>query len=82
MADDIWQPKLDQYLDSELSAEEMRGMDAHLRECPSCSGDALRRMQLKRATRLAGQRYTPSAEFRRRIERTPASCCAIRFSEG
>ena len=69
MPDDNWQPKLDLYLDSELSAEEMRGMDAHLRECPSCSGDALRRLQLKRATHLAGQRYTPSAEFRRRIQR-------------
>jgi anti-sigma factor RsiW len=73
MPDDSWQPKLDQYLDSELSAEEMRGMDAHLRECPSCAGDALRRLQLKRATRLAGQRYTPSADFRRRIERTVAA---------
>ncbi len=69
MPDDPWQPKLDQYLDSELSAEEMRGMDAHLLECVSCAGDALRRLQLKRATRLAGQCYTPSAEFRRRIEK-------------
>ncbi len=66
---DDWQGKLDHYLDSELSADEMRGMDAHLRECPSCASDALRRLQLKRATRLAGQRYTPSAEFRRRIQR-------------
>ena len=73
MANDIWQPKLDQYLDSELSAEEMRGMDAHLRECGSCSGDALRRMQLKRATRFAGRRYAPSTEFRRRIERKVAT---------
>jgi anti-sigma factor RsiW len=69
MPEDTWQPKLDQYLDSELSADEMRGMDAHLRECPSCAGDALRRVQLKRALRVAGQRYTPSADFRRRIER-------------
>lgn len=69
MADDSWQPKLDQYLDSELSAEEMRGMDVHLRECTTCASDALRRLQLKRTTRLAGQRYSPSNEFRRRIER-------------
>ena len=66
---DVWQPKLDQYLDSELSAEDMRGMDAHLRECPTCASDALRQLQLKRATRLAGQRYRPSAEFRQRIQR-------------
>jgi anti-sigma factor RsiW len=70
---DDWAPKIDPYLDSELSAEEMRGMDAHLRECPSCASDALRRLQLKRATRLAGQRYTPSADFRRRIEQQVAA---------
>ena len=66
---DEWAPKLDRYLDSELSAEEMRGMDAHLRQCPACASDALHRLQLKRATRLAGQRYAASPEFRRRIER-------------
>lgn len=64
---DVWQPKLDQYVDSELSPEETRALEAHLRECPSCSGDALRRMQLKRATRDAGQRYTATPEFRQRI---------------
>lgn len=73
MPDDSWRPKLDQYLDSELSAEEMRGMDAHLRDCPSCAKDVLRQLQLKRATRLAGQCYAPRAEFRRRIERQVAA---------
>jgi anti-sigma factor RsiW len=66
---DDWVPKIDPYLDSELSAEEMRGMDAHLRQCSTCASDALRRLQLKRATRMAGQRYKPSADFRQRIER-------------
>lgn len=73
MPDDVWQPKLDQYLDSELSAEEMRGMDAHLRQCSTCASDALRRLQLKRAVRVAGQRYTPGADFRQRIERQVAA---------
>jgi anti-sigma factor RsiW len=73
MPDDPWQPKLDQYLDSELTAEEMRGMDAHLRQCSTCARDALGRLQLKRATRMAGQRSTPSAEFRLRIERQVAA---------
>ena len=73
MPDDTWRPRLDQYLDSELSAEEMRGMDAHLRECASCASEALRHLQLKRATRLAGQRYAPSADFRRRIEHQVAA---------
>jgi len=73
MPDDSWRPKLDQYLDSELPAEEMRGMDAHLRECAPCASEALARLQLKRATRLAGQRYAPSADLRRRIERQVAA---------
>ena len=73
MPDDTWQPKLDQYLDRELPSDEMRGMDAHLRECASCASDALQRLQLKRATRLAGQRYAPGAEFRERIRRQVAA---------
>ena len=48
-------------------------MEAHLRECASCASEALRRLQLKRATRLVGQRYAPSADFRRRIERQVAA---------
>ena len=31
---DVWQPKLDHYLGSELSPEDMRGVDTHLRDCP------------------------------------------------
>jgi anti-sigma factor RsiW len=73
LPDDIWQPKLDHYLDSELSAEEMRSIDSHLRGCPSCASDALHRLQFKRATRLAGQRYIPSAEFRQSIARQVAT---------
>ena len=73
MPDDRWQPKLDQYLDRELPDEEMRGMDAHLRECATCASDAFNRMQLKGATRLAGTRYVPATEFRRRMERQIAT---------
>lgn len=73
MPDDVWQPKLDQYLDSELSVEETRGMDVHLRQCSTCASDALHRLQLKRAVRVAGQRYTPSAEFRQRIQQRVAA---------
>lgn len=67
MASDIWQPKIDRYVDAELSEEEMRAMDAHLRECSSCAAQALRQMQLKRATKLAARRYAPSPQFRRKI---------------
>jgi anti-sigma factor RsiW len=73
MPEDPWQPKLDQYLDNELPAEETRALEAHLRECPSCAADALHRLQLKRATHFAGKRYTPIADFRRRIEQQVAA---------
>ncbi|HKN70484.1 MAG TPA: anti-sigma factor [Terriglobales bacterium] len=67
MASDIWQPKIDRYVDAELSDEEMRAMDAHLRECSSCAVQALRQMRLKHDTKLAARRYAPSPQFRRKI---------------
>jgi len=67
-----WKAKLDSYLDRELPLEEMRTFDAHVRNCPSCSADALSRVQLKRAIQVAGKRFTPSLEFRKRIQKTLA----------
>ena len=51
----------------------MRSFDAHVRSCPSCSADALMRVQMKRAIQAAGTRYTPSAEFRRRLQQKIAA---------
>jgi anti-sigma factor RsiW len=68
MVCESWKEKLDNYLDGELPAEETRTLDAHVRNCPSCSADALARVQMKRAIQVAGKRYAPSAEFRRRIQ--------------
>jgi len=72
MADD-WTAKLETYLDGELSAGEMRDLDAHLRSCPSCAADVLSRIQMKRAVRSAGKRYSPSPEFRQRIRKSIAA---------
>jgi anti-sigma factor RsiW len=60
--------KLDSYLDGEVPEQEMRTVDAHVRGCHSCSADALARVQMKRAIHVAGKRYTPSAEFRKRMQ--------------
>src|SRR5271154_5501380 len=68
MGCESWKAKLDTYLDAELPEEEMRSFDAHVRSCPSCSTDALTRVQMKRAIQAAGKRYTPSAEFRKRMQ--------------
>ena len=51
----------------------MRSFDAHVRNCPSCSADALTRVQMKRAIQVAGKRYTPSAEFRKRMQQKIAA---------
>jgi anti-sigma factor RsiW len=65
--------KLDIYLDGEVPEEEMRTFDAHVRTCPSCSADALARVQMKRTIQAAGRRYTPSAEFRKRMQQKIAA---------
>ena len=69
MACNTWQGKIDAYVDAELPQEEKRAHDAHVRSCPSCAADALARVQWKRAVKAASaKRYTPSAEFRQRIQ--------------
>jgi anti-sigma factor RsiW len=81
MVCESWKSKLDTYLDNEIPEEEMRTFDAHVRSCPSCSADALTRVQMKRAVQIAGKRYTPSAEFRKRMQQsiTPKRQRSFRF---
>ena len=72
MVCESWKEKLDTYLDGELPEEGMRAFDAHVRGCPFCSADALTHVQMKRAIQVAGKRFTPSTDFRRRIEQSIA----------
>ena len=69
MACDSWRSKIEAYADAELSADEMRAMGDHLRACASCTSDLLGRVQLKRAVKTAGMRYSPSLALRQRVER-------------
>jgi anti-sigma factor RsiW len=73
MVCESWNTKLDTCLDGELPSEEMHAFDVHVRNCPSCSADALSRVQTKRAVQAAGRRFTPSVEFRRRVEQNIAA---------
>jgi anti-sigma factor RsiW len=73
MACGQWQSQLDAYLDGELAAEPMRTLDAHLRTCPTCAADALARVQFKRSVKAAGGRFTPSSEFRNKVQKQIAS---------
>jgi anti-sigma factor RsiW len=72
MVCESWKAKLDTYHDGELSAEEMRILDAHVRGCLACSADALARVQMKRAIQVAGRRFTPDDEFRKRVQQSIA----------
>ncbi len=68
MTCESWQQKIDTYLDAELPEAEAREIDAHLRSCPSCSSQALTRSELKRTIHLAGKKFVPDPEFRKRIQ--------------
>jgi anti-sigma factor RsiW len=72
MVCESWKTTLDTYLDGELSEEETRTFDTHVRSCRSCSGDALARVQTKRAIQVSGKRFTPSPEFRKRVQQSIA----------
>ena len=72
MVCESWKAKLETYHDGELTEEEMRTFDAHVRGCLACSADALARVQMKRAIQVAGRRFTPSAEFRNRLQQSIA----------
>ena len=72
MVCESWKETLDTYLDGELPEAETRSFDAHVRGCHSCSADALTRVQLKRTIQVTGRRFTPSAEFRRRVRQSIA----------
>ncbi len=80
MAADSWTEKLDAYLDGELPAGEARAVTEHLKGCPECSAEALRKVQQKRALQAAGQRYTPDAALRARIQRNIASQRSVFWS--
>jgi anti-sigma factor RsiW len=82
MVCESWKAKLDTYLDGEVPEGEMHSFDAHVRTCPSCSVDALTRVQMKRAIQAAGKRYTPGAEFRKRMQQKIAAKPQHRFGLG
>ena len=59
--------RVEAYLDDGLSTEQVREVEAHVRECRDCAGALLENLQWKKQTRDAGKAYTPSVAFRERI---------------
>ena len=70
MTCDAFRQKLDAYVDSACSRAELEEMDAHLRMCPSCAAEVVGRFQIKATTEVAAARYSPSPEFRLRVEKS------------
>src|SRR5580692_7964974 len=68
MVCESWKAKLDTYIDNELPQAEMGMVDRHVRSCHSCSADTVARVQMKRTIQLAGRRFTPSTQFRKRVQ--------------
>ncbi len=70
---ELWQDKIDAFVDAELAADEARDFDEHLRSCPACAQETFARQRLKAETRLAGQRYLPSTAFSEQIAQRVAT---------
>jgi anti-sigma factor RsiW len=70
VACDAWRGRVEAYADGELPESERRDFDLHLKSCASCAAEAVALLQQKRLTQAAGKRYSPSPEFRRRMEQT------------
>lgn len=68
MTHDAWIAQLDAYVDGELAGAEMQELDRHLRECPACAAESLRRLQWKRTVHATGQRYVADPALRKRIQ--------------
>ncbi len=65
-----WSVQLDRYVDDELSAAELTEFQEHLAGCAACATGALSRLQLKRMTHAAGQRFRPPNELRKKVEKS------------
>ena len=59
---------LAQYLDGELLPDQASALQQHIGECPHCAAEVSELIGLKYSLRAARSRFTPSAEFRRKIQ--------------
>ena len=57
------------YLDGELPSDEATRLQAHLRECPRCAAEIASQVSLRRSLASARQRFKPSTEFKRKMQR-------------
>jgi anti-sigma factor RsiW len=56
------------YLDGEVQSEQGNALEQHLRTCTECAAEVACMLSVRRAMRAAKTRFTPSAQFRQRIQ--------------
>ncbi len=56
------------YLDGEVQAEQGNALEQHLRTCTECAAEVATMLSLRRTMRAAKTRFTPSAQFRQKIQ--------------
>ena len=56
------------YLDGEIPADQATAFEQHLRTCTQCAAEIATMVSMRRALRPARTRFTPSAEFRQKIQ--------------
>ena len=56
------------YLDGEVQAEQGKTLEQHLRTCTECAAEIATMLSVRRAMKSARTRFTPSADFRRKIQ--------------
>jgi anti-sigma factor RsiW len=56
------------YLDGEAQSEQVNAIELHLRTCPDCAAEVASMMSVRRSMRAARSRFTPSVQFRQKIQ--------------
>jgi anti-sigma factor RsiW len=56
------------YLDGEVKSEQVNAIEQHLRTCPECAAEVATMMSMRRSMRAARSRFTPSVQFRQKIQ--------------
>ena len=59
---------LEAYLDGEASPTQESEIRQHLQTCTRCAAEIAAMSSLRRQTKAAGSRFTPSADFRRKVQ--------------
>jgi anti-sigma factor RsiW len=68
-----WREKVALYVDDELETAAQEEVSTHLRACPECAAAMLEQMELKKAVRIAGQKFTAPPELRASIRKSVGS---------